>query len=151
MATVEENHEGSQSTAINPEEHAVTSSQKTKKCLIEKIDRRNQTIPTVKEPLDEQNWNTWRQIVIRLLKIQQVMGYVDGSISCPDHVIYPDDADAWNINDMYAQLIISSNVSALQMIHINQAQTAKQMWDNLKTINEMHGHYTAIGIHRRPE
>jgi len=111
-----------------------------------KIRERDTTsIPRVGEPLDETNWIVWRERTRRVLRMCRVLKYVDGLIPKPDD---PDEAENWEDNDNYAQVIIVTNISTTEMIHVSQCDTARAMWISLEAVHEAKGLETAIAIGR---
>ena len=56
------------------------------------------------------------------------------------------DADIWDYNNNYAQVIIVSNVLSNEMVHVSQCETTGDMWKTLVTIHEAKGHETMLAV-----
>jgi hypothetical protein len=102
-------------------------------------------ITRVLERLDEENWNTWRDSIKRILRLCGVDAYAYGKIKRPDS---GESAEAWDHNDNYAQVLITQNISPSQMVHVGQLTTATAIWQSLETVHESKGHQTIIAIIR---
>ena len=69
-----------------------TSTASTSRASIRKVDAREAaSITRLADPLNEMNWNVWRERIRRTLKVCGVLPYVDGIIECPDKNTHPDD------------------------------------------------------------
>jgi len=82
------------------------------------------SITRLNEPLDEQNWSIWRERIRRVFKVCGVLPYVDGTLSSPNKQTHPDNFEAWEFNDSYAQCLISNNITANQMMNVSCLVTA---------------------------
>jgi hypothetical protein len=103
-------------------------------------------ISKLQEPLDDENWATWRQSITRLLRLAGILGIVNGIIPKPG--AESGDLDVWNFNDEYAQILITQNIMRSQMIHVGRLQSSHDMWTALEDIHEAKGNLTAIGAQR---
>ena len=56
------------------------------------------------------------------------------------------DADIWDYNNNYAQVIIVSNVLSNEMVHVSQCETTGDMWKTLVTVQEAKGHETMLAV-----
>lgn len=118
---------------------------------IRKVDTRElgSSLARLQEPLGERNWVSWRERMTRMLKVCGLLHYVDGSLAPPDREERLEDYEAWEHNDSSAQLLIVSNISEGEMIHVSRAKTAREMWLNLVAIHESTGQQYAIALQRR--
>ena len=46
------------------------------------------------------------------------------------------------------RILISNNLSTAQFVHVSEAATVKQVWDNLKAVHEHHGQQSILTIRR---
>src|ERR1700735_707137 len=116
---------------------------------IKKVDaRKAASITRLVEPLDETNWNIWRERIRRVFKVCGVLPYIDDTIPCPNKETHPEDYHAWEFNDSYAQCLISNNITANQMINVSRLDTARQMWVSLQAVHASRGYQYAIAIER---
>src|ERR1700760_1180152 len=114
--------------------------------VITKVSTSHGTAVTrVLEPLDDNNWNTWRGRIKRVFRVCGVEAYIDGTIARPDS---GENLEAWEHNDNYAQLLIINNVATSQMVHVGQNTTANAIWLSLEVVHESKGHQTIIAIIR---
>ena len=90
------------------------------------------------EPLDDKNWVAWKAQMTSMLHVNKVWGQCDGTI-IPPEMNEPRAFDKWDTADEVAKLLISGNIKSAQCVHVAQAVTAKQMWDNLTSVHEMCG------------
>ena len=72
--------------------------------------------------------------------------YTAGTI--PKPVANTPDADIWDCNNNYTQVIIISNILSNEMVHVSQCKTAGNMWKTLVTIHEVKGHETMLVVIR---
>ena len=108
-----------------------TSNTITKVCAHEAA-----SITRFSELLDEKNWSIWHECICQVFKVCSVLLYVDGTIQCPDKTTHPEDFEAWEFNDSYAQCLISNNIIASQMMNVSHLNTAHEMWTSLKAVHE---------------
>ena len=85
---------------------------------ITKIDHLNSSITKMKDRLDETNWVVWRELIRRIFALCGAEPYVYGHLECPDPAVDRQMAEVWHANDMYAQILIVSNISKGQMVHV---------------------------------
>ncbi|KAJ8728905.1 hypothetical protein PYW07_006601 [Mythimna separata] len=80
------------------------------------------------------NWHTWKFQVKVILKAVNVYDLVDGSSKC----LEKDDSklDTWKKLDAKAQGVIVSRLGNTAMLHVQNCETAKEIWDKLNTIYE---------------
>jgi hypothetical protein len=78
----------------------------------------------------------------------EVEPYVYGRLPCPDPAVDRHMADTWRANDMYAQVIIVSNITKGQMVHVTRLKTASEIWTSLRAIHETKDYGSAITIQR---
>ena len=96
-----------------------TATESGSQVSLRKVDAREAaSITRLGDPLDENNWNVWRERIRRVLKVCGVLPYIDGTIECPDKNTHPEDFDIWEFNDSYAQCLLSNNIAANQMINV---------------------------------
>ena len=94
------------------------------------------SIIRLSEPLDEKNWSIWRERICQVFKVCSVFLYVDGTIQCLDKTTHPEDFEAWEFHDSYAQCLISNNIIASQMMNVSCLNTAHEMWTSLEAVHE---------------
>jgi hypothetical protein len=64
-------------------------------------------------------------------------------------ILQPADAagrEIWDYNDNYMQVIIVTNVSPSEMVHVSQHNTTTEMWNSLVAVHEVKGHQTMIAV-----
>jgi hypothetical protein len=101
------------------------------------------TIAKLNEPLNNSNWTVWKERMKQILRLCRADKYAAGTIQHPADAV---SGDIWDYNDNYAQVIIVSNVSSLEMVHISQWNTAGAMWKSLVAVHEAKGHQTIIAV-----
>ncbi len=74
--------------------------------------------------------------------------YIYRTIPRPDPAIDPDVADIWDKNDIYAQILITGNITKQQMVHISCLNTVHEIWHSLEAIHGTHDHQVAVAIQR---
>src|SRR6266852_5279991 len=94
------------------------------------------------DPLDDDNWQVWRDDIDLAFNVCGLRGYVNGEISCPDAGSDPVGADNWQYNDDYTKKVICDRVSRGQKHHLTNCKTAHEMWSNLKAIHQACGDQT---------
>ena len=97
------------------------------------------------EPLDDTNWVAWKAQMTSMLHVNKVWGHCDGTI-IPPEVNEPPAFNKWDTADEVAKLLISGNIKSAQFMHVVQAITAKQMWDNLTSVDGMHGQQSIMAL-----
>ncbi|KAG2337022.1 hypothetical protein BDR05DRAFT_895883 [Suillus weaverae] len=97
------------------------------------------------EHLGKNNWIPWKTKVQAILGDKGLEGYIDGTKVIPARGQSPVQADRltaiakWEDKDRKARTMIVLLVSDTQMVHLTGANTAKEMWDQLKLIKESRG------------
>ena len=97
--------------------------------------------------LTDNNWYDWKERMIRIFFHCKIMGYIDGSIACPNVHADPEGADNWTSNDFWAQQIIMNNVTDSQLTHIKSKYTAKGMYTVLSDTHENKAHLSVTYLH----
>ena len=100
------------------------------------------------EPFDESSWTIWCEKMHRIFKVVGALPYIDGTIPCLDKETDPEEWKTWDFNNDFAQCLITSNFNAKQMIHIGQAKTAYETWQNLASIYIPKGYQNATAVSR---
>ena len=114
-----------------------TTSNKTKIIRYRAKDHRQ---PKIYHFLGDDNWSPWKQDMQLHLRITGLIGYAQGTITCPDESSDQESYDNWVYNDMCAQEIIQERVEEQQKQVISNCDTARQMWTNLEKIHQPCGH-----------
>jgi len=114
--------------------------------LIKKLDHVHASITKMKDPLDDTNWMIWREHIRRIFSICGIDHYVYSKLERPDLAIDPEITTTWDINDMYAQIIITNNISKDQMVHVTRLDTVHKIWKSLEAIHETRDYQIAIAI-----
>jgi len=92
--------------------------------------------------LDNQhkNWSAWLQSMVLLFKLFKVQEYILSKVTCLD----PQDdlvgAENWGYNDIFAQLLITSNIAPLERVHTNGCPMSNCMWLSLQSMRESTSH-----------
>src|SRR5258708_14591577 len=55
------------------------------------------------DPLDDENWSSWRDDIVLTFNICGMTDYITGHIKCPDARIDPKGAENWAYNDQIIQ------------------------------------------------
>ena len=100
----------------------------------------------MKEQLDDTNWVVWHELIRCIFAICNVEPYVYGQLKCPDPAVDRQMAEASHANDMYAQILIVSNISKGQMVHVARLNTASEIWTSLRAIHETKDYGSAIAL-----
>ena len=122
-----------------------TTSNKTKIIRYRAKDHRQ---PKIYHFLGDDNWSPWKQDVQLHLRITGLIGYAQGTITCPDESSDQESYDNWVYNDMCAQEIIRERVEEQQKQVISNCDTARQMWTNLEKIHQPCGHRSIANLVR---
>ena len=108
------------------------------------------------ELLNEDNYIPWKRRVIAILRDRDLLGHVDGTTTKPEPATAGSPTAAekkaiedWEKNDGKAQSVIELSLGNEQMTHISQANTAKEMWEQIRTVKEARGDLGAIAYRRR--
>ena len=115
---------------------------------ITKIEHLNSSITKMKDRLNETNWVVWRELIRRIFALCGAEPYVYGQLKCPDPDVDRQMAEVWHTNDMYAQILIVSNISKGQMVHVARLNTASEIWASLRAIHETKDYGSAIALQR---
>lgn len=88
------------------------------------------------QPLDRDNYDTWKVQVKALLVKGDTWGYVSGEI------VKPEDEAAilqWTNNDAKAMSDLILSISPAELKHIKTCETSKEIWKKLQSIHESQG------------
>lgn len=88
----------------------------------------------MKDQLNERNWADWERQIMPVLKVLKVWNYVTGLTHQLDAMCYSKSTENWDSNDDLAKLLVLQNVSHSQLQHIDQDQTATQVWSSLSSL-----------------
>jgi len=91
------------------------------------------------DPLDDENWLSWRDDIVLMFNICGMTDYITGHIKCPDARVDLKGAENWAYNDQITQRTIRNNVGHNQKIHCTGATSAQEMWKNLEAIYQSRG------------
>src|SRR5260370_36869267 len=91
------------------------------------------------DPLDDENWSSWRDDIILTFNICGMTDYITKHIKCPEAHIDLKGAENWAYNDQITQRTIRNNVGRNQKIHCTRATSVQEMWKNLKAIYQSRG------------
>jgi hypothetical protein len=121
----------------------------TENGTIKKVDPVASGISKLREPLDDTNWTIWRDRISRVFAYCGVDCYVKGTLKRPDPVLAdPSTVAIWDANDIYAQILITNNISKEQMVHVPRLGTSCEIWNSLTAIHETKDYRIAIHIQR---
>jgi gag-polypeptide of LTR copia-type len=98
----------------------------------------------LKDPLTENNWSDWKRRMIPILDVCEMLEYANRNIPKPDNMTDPDNVRNWQANDKLAKLIILQNISKNQLQHIDQDQSASDIWKTIMSLYQTTGFRTAI-------
>ena len=129
-----EGHEG------GPQANAVNHIER----IIDKIKPDRYMFNNLKDPLTENNWSDWKRRMIPILDVCELWEYANGKIPKPDDTADPDNVRNWQANDKLAKLIILQNISKNQLQHIDQDQSASDIWKTIMSLYQTTGFRTAI-------
>ncbi|KAM1109218.1 hypothetical protein TB1_008081 [Malus domestica] len=99
---------------------------------------------TVTVKLDDSNYITWNFQLDLLLEGNGIMGFLDGSIPCPEkymttedgpvinRVVITDAYKVWKIHDKALMTLITAILSPAALSSVIGCQSSKEMWINLK-------------------
>ena len=88
------------------------------------------------DPFNDENWVAWKGQIWPMLELNRVDSHCEGPGIAPP-VTDVDWCAEWDRAERVARIIISNNLLAPQFIHVLQAATIKQMWDNLWAVHEV--------------
>jgi gag-polypeptide of LTR copia-type len=112
--------------------------------IIDKIKPDRYMFNNLKDPLTENNWSDWKRRMIPILDICELWEYANGNIPKPDNTADPNNIRNWQANDKLAKLIILQNISKNQLQHIDQDQSASDIWKTIMFLYQTTGFRTAI-------
>ena len=116
---------------------------------IKKIEHAKSSITKMKESLNDTNWVVWCERIRHIFRLCNVEPYVYGRLMRPDPATTdPAICDLWDTNDVYAQILITNNISKDQMVHVKRLNTAHEIWQSLQAIHETKDYQIAISIQR---
>lgn len=115
---------------------------------IKKLNHVHSSITKMKESLNDSNWVVWRERIRRIFRLSGVKPYVYGDLPRPDPAMDPVNCGIWDINDVYAQILITNNIAKDQMVHVTQLNTAHKIWQSLMAIHKTKDYQIAITIQR---
>ncbi|TQD81581.1 hypothetical protein C1H46_032819 [Malus baccata] len=112
---------------------------------------------TVIAKLDDSNYVTWNFQISLLLERSGIMGFIDGSIPCPQKYIELESDDesivnnspltdaykVWKIHDKALMTLITATLSTAALSYVIGCQSSSDMWNNLK---ERFAHMTHTSI-----
>ena len=98
--------------------------------------------------LNSTNWTQWKEEILGVLDLCQLLPYIMGTVQRPDPASHPDETEAWNFNDKFTRCLIRRNIHTSQLIHITRRNTSAAMWMALKSTHEEKGFQTATVMHR---
>ena len=93
--------------------HQQVSRQSGTQATIRKIDHVTSSIVKLKDQLDDTNWIVWCERIRHIFMLCNVGPYVYSTLPCPDAAIDADQAEIWIVNDVYAQILITQNITCL--------------------------------------
>ena len=98
------------------------------------------------EPLNDDNWVSWKGQIWPMLELNEVWTHCEGPSIAPP----PDNEHRkeWDTAEWVAHILISNNLSGPQFVHVTQATTIKQMWENLKSVHEHKGKQSITALRR---
>ena len=94
---------------------------------IVKIEQVKASFTKMKDWLDNTNWVVWRELIRCIFTVCGAEPYVYRQIKCPDLAVDCQMAEIWHMNDMYAQVLIVSNISKGQMVHVVRATVGSEV------------------------
>ena len=86
------------------------------------------------------NWMGWAQSMVLLFKLFGIQEYVSGELPYPDLKDNPNSATNWMYNNMFAQLLIMSNISVKEHVHTNGCTSTHCMWLSLQSMHKSKSH-----------
>ena len=99
------------------------------------------------DPLNDENWVAWKGQITPMLELNGVWTHCDGAEVAPP----PEEIERrkeWDTAEGVARILISNNLSTAQFVHVSEAATVKQVWDNLKAVHEHCGQQSITAIRR---
>ena len=87
------------------------------------------------ELLDDNNWIAWKGQIMPMLQLNGMWGHCIGTDLRP--VDNPRKAGQWDMAEMVVMMMISVNIRLPQFVHIAQAVTVHEIWENLTSVHEI--------------
>ncbi len=115
--------------------------------VITRLPCEGSSITKIWDQLDDTNWVIWQERIHRIFALCGVEPYVYGTIPRPS-TAYLESQNAWDGNDVYAQILITNSLGTGQMVHVSRLNTANEIWRSLEAIHETHDYQVAIAIQR---
>ncbi|GBE85815.1 hypothetical protein SCP_0803370 [Sparassis crispa] len=106
--------------------------------------------------LKEDNWLPWKRRVEAILNDKGLQEYVTRKTLKPqpsnepaNRAVREAEISAWGEKDLKAQNVIVLSLGDSQMVHIAGAETARAMWEQLRTVKEQRGQHGILALCRR--
>src|SRR6267154_2345952 len=99
------------------------------------------------DQLRDDNWLSWKGRLVSLLELHDVLEYVEGKVQKPDPN-KQDEAAMWKKHDQIAKTLLLINIADAQMVHVSEAKSSKEVWDNLTTIHQSRGQQSITAARR---
>src|SRR5277367_3151728 len=107
------------------------------------------------ELLGSKNWMPWKRRMLAILRDLNLEDYIEKESTSPvaKEPGNPTDVEkglikAWKTGDAKARTRIELAIGDAEMIHISGANTAKEMWEQLKTVKESRGRLGVLATRR---
>lgn len=114
--------------------------------------------------LDAINYSSWRYLIITILRAYNLVGYLDGSIKCPDKFLRVENDggessatrstpteinpsyEIWCMEDLRVMLFINATLSAEALVemHVTYPKTSRELWLYLR---QLHSRYKPEWFH----
>jgi hypothetical protein len=85
------------------------------------------------EPLNKNNYDTWKLQAQAILIKSDLWKYVSGEIKCPDDT-QPEEKKTWLHQDLNAKSDLTLIISPGELRNIKNCTTSKDVWDTLSNI-----------------
>ena len=99
------------------------------------------------DQLRDDNWLSWKGRLVSLLELHDVLEYVEGKVQKPDPN-KQDEAAVWKKHDQIAKTLLLINIADAQMVHVSEAKSSKEVWDNLTAIHQSRGQQSITAARR---
>src|SRR5277367_3060424 len=107
------------------------------------------------ELLGSNNWMPWKRRMLAILRDLNLEDYIEKESTSPvaKEPGKPTDVEkglikAWKTGDAKARTRIELAIGDAEMIHISGANTAKEMWEQLKTVKDSRGRLGVLATRR---
>ena len=107
------------------------------------------------ELLGANNWMPWKRRILAVLRDQNLEEYIEENATppVPADIAKPTDEEkglmkTWKQGDARARTRIELAIGDTEMIHISGANTARQMWEQLKMVKESRGRLGILATRR---